>query len=41
LKSGHGVYRWPSGNVYEGEFFNDHRHGLGEMRWVDGSFYKG
>ena len=30
-KCGKGVFRWTSGALYEGEFFDDFRHGYGEM----------
>ncbi len=35
------MFRWQSGNIYEGTYFDDMRHGYGEMRWADGSWYKG
>jgi hypothetical protein len=30
-KCGKGVFRWASGAVYEGQYFDDYRHGYGEM----------
>lgn len=27
--------------MYKGNYFDDLRHGYGEMYWVDGSYYKG
>lgn len=29
------------GNQYTGEFLDNLRHGYGEMKWIDGSVYKG
>ena len=34
-------FRWASGNVYDGEFKDDERHGKGIMTWTDGSQYNG
>ena len=41
MKSGYGVFRWASGNTYEGEYFEDERNGHGAMSWTDGSTYEG
>ena len=27
--------------MYKGNYFDDLRHGYGEMYWLDGSYYKG
>jgi len=35
------VFTWTSGNVYKGNYFEDLRHGYGEMVWIDNSYYKG
>ncbi|KRX07607.1 hypothetical protein PPERSA_11156 [Pseudocohnilembus persalinus] len=40
-KEGYGVFTWSSGNQYTGEFLDNLRHGYGEMKWIDGSVYKG
>lgn len=40
-KEGTGVFRWASGNIYDGEFKDDERHGKGIMTWTDGSQYNG
>jgi hypothetical protein len=40
-KNGNGVYKWANGNEYLGNFFDDYKHGYGEMYWPDGRFYKG
>ena len=29
--SGYGKFKWPSGNVYEGEWLANKRHGVGKM----------
>jgi len=29
MKSGHGIYRWANGSVYEGSFYKDQKHGKG------------
>ena len=36
-----GVLRFPSGNVYEGDFENNVMSGQGEYKWADGSRYHG
>lgn len=38
---GHGVYRWPDGRVYEGNWERSRQHGQGEFRWPDGRVYRG
>lgn len=35
------MFTWQAGNVYKGNYFDDVRHGFGEMCWNDGSWYKG
>ena len=35
MRQGYGVRRYRSGNVYEGEWMANNRHGQGIMRWVD------
>ena len=37
-KSGHGVFAWPSGARYEGEFFDNIRVGKGELKTVNFCF---
>ena len=31
MKNGYGVYKWASGNIYEGNYINDERSGKGIM----------
>ena len=39
--SGSGVFRWPNGACYDGEFVHNKRHGKGKQEWPDGSSYVG
>ena len=39
--SGKGVYTWPTGRVYDGDFKNDLRHGVGVLKFPDGQKYEG
>jgi hypothetical protein len=36
-----GVYKWPDGDVYDGEHEFDQKHGQGEYKWHDGRVYDG
>jgi hypothetical protein len=38
---GKGVFLWPDGRKYEGEYKNDKKHGIGTFYWPDGRVYKG
>lgn len=38
---GKGVYTWPTGKVYEGDFKNDKKEGFGKFTWPDGRVYEG
>ena len=38
---GKGIFKWPDGRVYEGEYKNDKKDGYGEFEWADGRKYKG
>lgn len=40
-KHGKGVIFYFSGKIYEGNFFNDLKNGLGNEYFPDGSSYKG
>jgi hypothetical protein len=45
MKDGKGVWKKSGAeentNSYEGEYFQDMKHGSGEFRWQTGGFYKG
>lgn len=38
---GRGVYTWPTGQSYDGEYKNDLKDGYGSYRWKDGKIYIG
>ena len=38
---GKGLYRWPDGNEYEGEYIFNIKEGNGIFRWKDGRIYEG
>lgn len=33
---GKGIFKWPDGRVYEGDYMNDKKHGFGRVWWADG-----
>ena len=39
--NGRGVFCWPDGRKYEGEYADDHKHGYGVFTWPDGKKYDG
>jgi len=41
MMSGYGVYKYPDGRKYTGEFVNDKMHGKGVYEWGDGRVYDG
>lgn len=45
MKQGKGVWKKSATdeqtNMYEGEYHQDMKHGLGEFRWASGGFYRG
>jgi hypothetical protein len=38
---GQGVYTWPDGRSYVGEYRLDKKHGVGIYSWPDGKKYDG
>jgi len=38
---GKGIFTWPSGERYEGEYYEDQKHGEGRLTYSDGSYYQG
>ena len=38
---GFGVFTWPDGRVYEGQYENDMKSGNGVFFWPDGRKYDG
>lgn len=39
--NGKGVYSWPDGTKYEGQFINDLKNGQGVLFYTDGRKYDG
>ena len=42
----HGKGKWrstrgPQANIYEGDYINDMKEGVGEFTWISGNIYKG
>ncbi len=38
---GKGIYSWPDGRSYNGEYENDRKSGFGVYTWADGRQYSG
>lgn len=38
---GKGIFRWPDGKTYEGEYVKDKKQGKGTYKWPDGRVYEG
>lgn len=38
---GEGLYKWPDGKHYKGEFKFDKKDGYGVYTWADGKRYEG
>lgn len=38
---GSGIFTWPDGRKYEGEYSNDKKHGIGTYTWSDDKKYEG
>lgn len=39
--NGKGIFTWPDGRVFEGNYLNDKKHGPGKFIWPDGRMYEG
>ena len=39
IKDGKGIEKFNNGIIFEGNFKDDLKHGYGECKWADGSFY--
>ena len=38
---GFGIFTWPNGEKYEGQFSNDKLNGRGKFYWASGKYYEG
>ena len=38
---GTGIFTWPDGRCYKGDYVNDLKEGYGEFYWPSGKIYKG
>ena len=38
---GKGLFSWPDGRKYDGEYLNDKKHGFGIFTFKDGRVYEG
>ena len=38
---GKGLFTWPDGKMYNGEFIENIKQGYAEFKWSDGKIYKG
>ena len=38
---GKGIYKWPDGSEFEGNYSNNLKEGYGEYRWTNGKIYQG
>ena len=41
MKHGHGIFYWPDGTFYDGEWQNDRREGQGTLHFCGGGNYTG
>ena len=41
MLDGKGIYYWPDGRRYDGDYENDKKHGFGAYYWPDGKAYEG
>ena len=40
-RQGEFIFKWTSGNVYEGNYKNNKKHGYGKNTWANGDVYEG
>lgn len=38
---GKGLYKWPDGGEYYGDYKNNIKEGLGKFKWANGKIYEG
>lgn len=38
---GKGLYKWPDGGEYYGEYKNNTKEGFGKFKWSNGKIYEG
>ena len=38
---GRGIYKWPDGGEYEGEYIHNIKEGQGVFKWASGRIFKG
>ena len=41
MKEGKGIYKFPDGKIYEGEYKNDVKNGKGKLFLEENKFYEG
>ena len=41
MLDGSGIYSWPDGRKYDGQYVDDKKHGHGIYYWPDGKKYEG
>jgi hypothetical protein len=39
IMNGYGIYTWPDGRKYEGEYLKDKKQGFGKYTWADGRLF--
>ena len=39
--NGNGIYEWPNGRTYEGEYINGIKEGKGIFKWSNGKIFDG
>ena len=41
MMHGEGLYKWPDGRKYKGEYSKDQKDGYGRYYWPDGRIFEG